>query len=69
MEPKRWSKRRTNLKPPKSLTSRFSRSYQREGASPEEIEKAVAALRQLRQCFEGLTEEQLQILDEAKLNL
>jgi predicted DNA-binding antitoxin AbrB/MazE fold protein len=39
-----------------------------EGAAPEEIEKAVASLRQLRQCFEGLTEEQLRMLDGVRLD-
>ncbi|MCS6806175.1 MAG: antitoxin family protein [Acidobacteriota bacterium] len=39
-----------------------------EGALPQSIEKALATLRQLRQCFEGLTEEQSRILEEARLD-
>lgn len=50
------------------LDEQIRQELSAEGASPEEIEKAVAALRQLRQCFDGLTEEQLQTLDEARLD-
>jgi predicted DNA-binding antitoxin AbrB/MazE fold protein len=39
-----------------------------EGFPPEAIEKALATLHQLDRCFEGLTEEQLQALDEARLD-
>jgi len=39
-----------------------------EGASPESIDKALATLHQLDRCFEGLTEEQLRIMDEARLD-
>jgi predicted DNA-binding antitoxin AbrB/MazE fold protein len=39
-----------------------------EGIPPEAIEKALATLHQLDRCFEGLTEEQLQALDEARLD-
>jgi predicted DNA-binding antitoxin AbrB/MazE fold protein len=50
------------------LEERIRLELSAEGASPEEIEKALATLRQLRHCFEGLTEEQLHMLDEARID-
>jgi predicted DNA-binding antitoxin AbrB/MazE fold protein len=50
------------------IDERIRQELSAEGALPEEIEKALATLRQLRQCFEGLTEEQLRMLDEARLD-
>jgi predicted DNA-binding antitoxin AbrB/MazE fold protein len=39
-----------------------------EGHPPEAIDTALATIRQLQQCFEGLTDEQWRIMDEARLD-
>lgn len=49
------------------IDERIRQELSAEGSSPVEIEKALRTLRQLRQCFEGLTEEQLRMLDQARL--
>ena len=39
-----------------------------EGHPPEAIEQALDTIQQLQSCFEGLTDEQLRLMDEARLD-
>jgi predicted DNA-binding antitoxin AbrB/MazE fold protein len=48
------------------LDEHVRRELLAKGVPPEAIETALATLHQLTQCVEGLTEEQLRIMDEAR---
>lgn len=51
-----------------TLTDMIRQRLAAEGAAPEAVERALATLRDLEKCFEGLTEEQRRDLDSAKLD-
>jgi predicted DNA-binding antitoxin AbrB/MazE fold protein len=50
------------------LDEHVRRELLAKGVPHEAIERALATLHQLTQCFEGLTEEQLRIMDDARLD-